>query len=330
MNFYAHIERSLECRVFRCGGASCSARSFCFVHVVVLVGEGVGRASSRRLHCFQGRAPRSGALLVACLRSLLSHARFAPMSDYRVHCQPGGSLPSEIILSPEESHHLVVVNRAPQGATVVAFDGEGHEWETELVKPDKRAARLIVRSTRTALPLPFEISLAQSLPKGALMDSIVEKATELGVRRIFPLLSERSQVQLGADRRDRKSERWRVTALEAAKQCGNPWLPTIAPIESLPEFLHRQPKFHVALVASLHPGARSLKSVLAEFRNCHGSMPRSAIWLIGPEGDFSPGELSAATAAGFKAVTLGPLVLRCETAATVAVGILAHELQQTV
>lgn len=297
--------------------------------LLFLVGEGVGRSSSRRLHCFHWRTLQSGVRLVACVRGLLSHAQIAPMSDYRVYCQPGDRLPSEIILSPEEAHHLVVVNRARQGAKVVAFDGQGHEWDTELVKPDKRAARLDVRSTRTALPLPFEISLAQSLPKGSLMDSIVEKATELGVRRIFPLLSERSQVQLDADRRDRKSERWRVAALEAAKQCGNPWLPTIAPIESLQEFLRRQADFDVALVASLQPGARSLKSILADYGNRHGRMPKHAIWLIGPEGDFSPDELAAATAAGFEAVTLGPLVLRCETAATVAVGILAHELQQT-
>lgn len=249
------------------------------------------------------------------------------MSDYRVHCSPSDPLAAELILSREESHHLVVVNRAPKGAAVVAFDGQGHEWDAELVTADKRAAALRVRTARIAPPLPFDISLAQALPKGTLMDSIVQKATELGVRRIFPLLSERSQVQLDGDRRDRKSERWRTAALEAAKQCGNPWLPWIAPVSSLLEFIQGESDFDIALVASLEPGSRPLKSVIAEFRHRHGAMPKRVLWLIGPEGDFSSAEMTSAISAGYQAVTLGPLILRCETAATVAIGILAQELQ---
>lgn len=249
------------------------------------------------------------------------------MSDFRVHCRPLDPLAANFVLSQEESHHLVVVNRAQLGASVVAFDGQGNEWHTELLRPDKRAATLHVRARRTAPPLPFDISLAQALPKGTLMDSIVQKATELGVRHVFPLFSERCQVQLDGDRRDRKSGRWRTAALEAAKQCGNPWVPEIAPVESLLEFVARKSSFDLALVASLQPVARPLKSVLAEHERHHGSLPKRALWLIGPEGDFSPGELDAALSSGFQAVTLGPLVLRCETAATVAVGILAHELQ---
>lgn len=249
------------------------------------------------------------------------------MPDYRVYCQPGTADPRELILSPQESHHLIVVNRAQAGATVVAFDGHGIEWDTQLVKADKRAAQLLVRATRSATPLSYEIDLAQALPKGTLMDSIVQKATELGVRRILPLSSERSQVHLEGDRQERKIEKWQTAALEAAKQCGNPWLPEIAPLQETTAFLRSAPSYEIALLASLHSGARPLKSVLTAHRERHGRIPRRAVWLIGPEGDFSPSELAAAEAAGFLPVSLGPLVLRCETAAIVAIGILSHELQ---
>ncbi len=249
------------------------------------------------------------------------------MPDYRVHYSSETAAARELILSPQESHHLIVVNRAQAGATVVAFNGHGIEWETKLTKADKRAARLLVQTTRTSPPLSYEIDLAQALPKGALMDSIVQKATELGVRRILPLVSEHSQVHLDGARQERKVEKWRTTALEAAKQCGNPWLPEIAPVQEIISFLRSTPSYEVALIASLHVGTRPLKTVLATFRERHGRMPRRAVWLIGPEGDFSPSELAAAEAAGFSPVTLGPLVLRCETAAIVAIGILSHELR---
>lgn len=264
--------------------------------------------------------------MVACLRVAVVNDPSVRMPDYRVHCQPDTADPRELILSPQESHHLVVVNRAPAGALVVAFDGRGNEWDARLVRADKRAARLLVSARRPALPLTFEIDLAPALPKGALMDAIVQKATELGVRCIRPLTSERSQVHLEGQRYERKIEKWQTAALEAAKQCGNPWVPEIAPLQETTAFVRSASSYDIALLASLHPGARSLKTVLADHRNHHGCMPRRAVWLIGPEGDFSPSELSAAEAAGFVPVTLGPLVLRCETAAVVAIGILRHEL----
>lgn len=249
------------------------------------------------------------------------------MPDFRVYCRPAEREPVEIRLSPEESHHLIVVNRARAGDPVVAFDGRGSEWLCELIGDRKHAAVLKVRSARIAAALPFEITLAQALPKGSTMDAIVRKATELGVAHIVPLESERTQVHLDSDRSDKKIEKWQVAALEAAKQCGNPWLPEISPLQEAAAFMEAAQDYDLRLVASLHPGARSLKPVLAAFAAANGRPARKVLWLIGPEGDFTPAEMERATRGGFEPITLGPLVLRCETAAVYALSVLSYELQ---
>lgn len=249
------------------------------------------------------------------------------MSDFRAFCFPPEREPAEIQLSPEESHHLVTVNRARLGDTVVAFDGRGTEWITELVGDRKSAAVLKVRFAQKARPLAYEITLGQALPKGQFMDAIVRKATEIGAARIVPLESDRTQVHLDGDRSDRKIEKWQIAALEAAKQCGNPWLPEIAPLQKTSAFLEASRGYDLKLIASLHPGAKSLKPVLAAFKATQGRAPRKVLWLIGPEGDFTPAEMSLAQTFGFEPITLGPLVLRCETAAVYALSVLSHELQ---
>ena len=248
------------------------------------------------------------------------------MPDFRVHVLPAVSDPAEITLSPEESHHLVAVNRAADGATVVAFDGRGNEWICELKSPDKRAALLKVRFAQKAKPIPWRITLGQALQLGGAMDSIVRKATEIGVSVIVPLESERTQVHLDGDRSDRKIGKWQTAALEAAKQCGNPWLPEITPVTAAAAFMESAKGYDLKLIASLQPGAKALKSVLAQYRASHGRAPLNVLWLIGPEGDFTPAEMSLSRTSGFEPITLGPLVLRCETAAVYALSVLSYEL----
>lgn len=248
------------------------------------------------------------------------------MSDFRSFCVINEREPREIRLSADESHHLITVNRAQRGDTVVAFDGRGSEWICELSNDSKNAAVLHVRFAQSIKPVGYEITLGQALPKGPSMDSIVRKATELGVRRIVPLASERTQVHLDGDRQDRKIEKWQIAALEAAKQCGNAWLPEIAPVQDAAAFMEKASGFDLKLIASLHPGATSLKSVLQGFKTSTGRTPIRVLWLIGPEGDFTPAEMSLSQSTGFHAITLGPLVLRCETAAIYAVSVLSYEL----
>lgn len=250
------------------------------------------------------------------------------MSDFRAFCTPATSEPAEIFLSSSESHHLVAVNRARAGDTVVAFDGRGTEWVCELISDRKNAAVLKVRSRRALTALPFELTLGQALPKGTSMDAIVRKATEIGAAQIVPLESERTQVHLDGDRSDKKIEKWQTAALEAAKQCGNAFVPTVQPLQNAAAFMTASvgQGYDLKLIASLHPGAKSLKSVLAIFRAAHARQPSRVLWLVGPEGDFSPEEMALAQTSGFEPITLGPLVLRCETAATYALSVLSYEL----
>ena len=252
------------------------------------------------------------------------------MPDFRVFvggARPPGALAHPLPplgLSPDESHHLVIVNRAREGDPVTAFNGKGAEWACTLEKADRKHAQLKVESFRQVPPLPHRISLAQATPKGTAMDDIIRKATEIGAAEIIPLESERTQVHLDDDRTFKKSEKWKTDALEAAKQCGNPWLPAIQPVQKLARFLAAATRYDLKLIASLRPGAQSLKVVERVVPNALG--PARVLILIGPEGDFTPAELDQAEAAGFVPVTLGPLVLRCETAAVYALSIVSYQL----
>ena len=249
------------------------------------------------------------------------------MPDLRAFCEPASAEPAEITLSADESHHLVIVNRARVGDTVVAFNGRGAEWICELKGDKRNAAILKVRFKQAIKPLLYEVTLGQALPKGPGMDAIVRKATEIGVRHIVPLQSERTQMQLDEDRSEKKIEKWQTAALEAAKQCGNAYLPQISPVTDASAFMNAARGYDLKLIASLQPDAHSLKTALATYRTANGRPPRKVVWLIGPEGDFTPADLSTAKSAGFEPITLGPLVLRCETAAVYALSILSYELQ---
>lgn len=253
------------------------------------------------------------------------------MPDFRAYAPDATAAATEIRLAADESHHLVVVNRCTRGDPVVAFDGRGREWHCDCADPAKAGAVLRVKSTHQAASRSGAITLAQSMPKGATMDEIVRQATELGVARIVPLVTERTQVHLDGDRAEKKIEKWRIAAIEAAKQCGNPWVPEIAPVTKLEALLATSTKdFDLKLVASLHAGAKPLRETIAHWRAHHAAsahgQPGRVLWLVGPEGDFSSTETTSCLMAGCAPVTLGPLVLRCDTAAVAAISVLNYEL----
>ena len=207
------------------------------------------------------------------------------------------------VLSAEEAHHCLHVTRHKVGDTISAFDGRGHEAQCQITGTTKEKVALKILTRTAATSLRCQITLAQAVPKKN-MDLIVQKATELGVTTIHPLLSERTVVEAAG-----KLDRWRAIAMESCKQCGNNWLPTIhAPVKAS-AFLNALPPADLKFICSLQPDAKPLKQLLT------GPAPRSVLILIGPEGDFTPAELSLAKSAGCLPLSLGPLVLRAETAA---------------
>ena len=223
-------------------------------------------------------------------------------------------------MSAAETHHATQVLRVKPGDTVNVFDGRGHEAQAQFGE----AGRLAILQQSTTPPLPCRITLAQAIPKKN-MDLIVQKATELGVAGIVPLISQRTIVQLDED--SKKIERWREIVLEACKQSGNNWLPEIQPPQKARAFLDSPGTFDLKLIASLQPDAKPLKHILSNAASIQSSKHPSILILIGPEGDFTPAELSSAKSAGCLPLSLGPLVLRAETAALYALSILHHELQ---
>jgi 16S rRNA (uracil1498-N3)-methyltransferase len=232
------------------------------------------------------------------------------------------------VLTGAEAHHLANVLRAKEGDRVTVFDGEGQEVICTVAKLEKSRATLKVLQRSATPPLPYHLTLAQAVPKARNMDFILQKATELGVQRIAPILSARTVVQLEADEIGTKLERWRQITIEAAKQCGANWLPAVEPPQKPGEFSRSANRKHLNLIGSLQPDSLPLPRLLAEYREEHGARPRQATIVIGPEGDFTPAELADARSAGFRPLTLGPLILRSETAAVYALSILSYELQQ--
>ncbi|MEM0897326.1 MAG: 16S rRNA (uracil(1498)-N(3))-methyltransferase [Verrucomicrobiota bacterium] len=242
---------------------------------------------------------------------------------HRFYIPPDQWNPESLVLTGDEAHHCTQVVRCRVGEKVVAFNGEGTEATAEITAADPGEVTLRTVSSSTASPLRARLTLAQAIPKGKNMDLIIQKATELGAAEIVPIISERTIVRLEPGEAAKKQDKWQRIALEACKQCGQNFLPTVAGPLTIDEFFAQKPSAELPLVASLQPGAISIKEVLAESGN---ERPASALMLVGPEGDYTPAEINAAKAYGCRPVTLGPIVLRTETAAIFTLSVLAYEL----
>jgi len=229
-------------------------------------------------------------------------------------------------LPAEESHHCVNVLRLGANERITVFDGAGREASAVIVEANSKGVVVKVAAASKTPPPPCAITLAQAVPKGKNMDLIVQKAVELGASSIAPILSDRTVVQLEAGEMEKKRAKWQEVALEACKQCGQNHLPVVAKPSSSKEFFDRADRTELMLIASLQPDARPIKSVLQDFVTTHSRLPRSAMVMVGPEGDFTPAELSLAKSNGCIPITLGPIILRTETAAIYCLSVLAHEL----
>lgn len=223
----------------------------------------------------------------------------------------------EPALTGDEARHLSQVLRIKAGESITVFDACGRRATAEVLSVARNHVALKLGAEHH-LPAPQPvITLAQAIPKGKLMELIVQKAVELGIAAIQPLVTRHTVVNPA----DGKSDKWRRIALEACKQCGQDHLPLIAEPLAFDSWIAGQSAGDgLKLIASLAPGARALREVL----HSHPGTT-SAILLVGPEGDFSADETTAAITAGFLPVSLGSIVLRVETAAIFGVSALRYE-----
>jgi 16S rRNA (uracil1498-N3)-methyltransferase len=249
------------------------------------------------------------------------------VSTHRFYIPAGRWSLNRLVLEGGEAHHCLNVLRLGARCRVVIFDGRGSEVTAEIVEIDGNTVYLKPLQSAKTEPLRCSITLAQAIPKGKLMDLIVQKATELGVAKIVPLLSERTVVRLDQDEVGHKKERWQQVVIEAAKQCGQNRLPDLVEPLAPKQFFSAFDRYELPLIASLQGDARSFKGALNDFHEHHGRRPKSVLILIGPEGDFTPAEASLARSAGCIPISLGPIVLRTETAALYSLSVLAYELQ---
>jgi 16S rRNA (uracil1498-N3)-methyltransferase len=213
------------------------------------------------------------------------------------------------------------------GDVAVVLDGVGNEYDCQVSNLTRKSMGLAIRR-KSSKPRPrCEITLVQAVPKGKIFDSIVQKATELGTSRVVPLLTERVVRQFNDETSDSKVEHWRAIAVESIKQCGSLWLPHIEAPISVADFLGRHDKFDLSLIASLDTDTRHPSEWFRQFRErTRKTNPESVGIWVGPEGDFTPDEQLAVRSAGALPVTLGPLVLRSETAAVYCLSVVNYEL----
>ena len=273
---------------------------------------------------------------------------------HRFYVAPEDWNPDALTLSESEAHHARDVLRMKRGEKLVVFNGCGREVTAEIVDLDaKGEIRLRKLHETETPPLRCRISLAQAIPKGKNMELIVQKAVEIGAVEIFPLISERTIVDLDPKEAAQKKAKWQTVAIEAAKQCGQNWLPRVHTPQKLKDFFAVEARVptrgaedlrlgtaastsDLRLIGSLQPGAMHLKKILADYSAEHRSaegrirrgehLPESVLMLIGPEGDFTPAEIALAKTHGCLPITLGPIILRVETAAIYCLSVLSYEL----
>lgn len=245
---------------------------------------------------------------------------------HRFYIAPEVWHPDALVLTGAEAHHCRNVLRLEPPDKIVVFNGRGSEITAEIVTSDPTEVRLRKLHDAQTPPLRCRITLGQAIPKGKNMDLIVQKAVEIGAAEIAPILSDRTVVRLDEENAASKQAKWQSVAIEAAKQCGQNWLPQVRTPQTLAQFFPNHRGFDLQLIGSLQSDAVHLKNILAQFSAEHGDRPANVLMLVGPEGDFTPAELSLARSQGCRPITLGPIVLRVETASIYCLSILSYEL----
>ncbi|HKP86242.1 MAG TPA: 16S rRNA (uracil(1498)-N(3))-methyltransferase [Blastocatellia bacterium] len=244
------------------------------------------------------------------------------MQRRRFYAPPDLINGSRVNLSRDETHHLTRVLRLRPGDEAFVFDGCGREYRCAFLAVKDDSARLEIKAELSGeVESPINLTLAQALAKGERFELAIQKATELGVNSIIPLLTEHADVKLSDERSEKRLERWRRISLEALKQSGRRRLTEIKPPVTFKDFLESQGGGSSVLLVFSERGGDSITKALA------GSVDKKRVAaMVGPEGGWGDDELKLAADCGARAVTLGPRILRTETAAIVAIALIQHAL----
>jgi len=236
---------------------------------------------------------------------------------HRLYCPSQSISDNKIILEDKDQvHHARDVLRLKENEEIMIFDEKGNEYCSILEESLPEGMVFKIKKKKNFIPNPAKVKLtvACAIPKDSRMDGIIDKLTQLGVDRIIPLETERVIVKLDKHKKILRQQRWNKIALNASQQSKRDTLPILEPVKKIKEFLSDPGSFDLKLIPVLIGQRKPLKEALKN------SKPKNILVMIGPEGDFTLGELELAEKAGCIPVTLGDLVLRVETAAVAVAG----------
>ncbi len=222
-------------------------------------------------------------------------------------------------ISADEAKHAHKVLRLKKADQVIAFDGKGNQYKGVLESINSQTAIIEIQESEHVEKQEPKIILAAAMPKQSKFDDIVDKATQLGVDLLIPLITQRTIVKIDLLKQKDKIARWQRIAVEAAKQCGCLYVPQVAPIHTFEQIANNTDKYELTIIAALDDNVVLIRDVLKKHK------PKDILVFIGPEGDFTKREIGFARKLGAIAVSLGKNVLRCETASTMVLSILNYE-----
>ncbi len=232
----------------------------------------------------------------------------------------GPPVGTQIVLRGEDAYHIYKVLRMKPGEALTLCDGKGMDYACTLKRADKDTAVCQMEAISPSLGEPdVLVTLYMGLPKGDKMDFIVQKAVELGAAKIVPFLAERSVSRPDAETLQKKCARWRKIAHEAAMQCGRGRIPEVGEPLSQAQAAREAAQCQAPLFLYEEEREHGIRQALA------GAKPVTAALMIGPEGGFAPEEAAFAKEVGMQSVSLGPRILRCETAPLAALSVVMYE-----
>ncbi|MCZ8511159.1 16S rRNA (uracil(1498)-N(3))-methyltransferase [Paenibacillus filicis] len=244
----------------------------------------------------------------------------------RYFIDPAHFKETEVLISGDDAHHLSRVMRAEPGDEVIVSNGLDREALVRIRTLDKEGVTAEIVELLPMLSEPaVDVWIAQSLPKGDKMETVIQKGTEIGAERFIPFISERTVVQLDAKKEGKRLERWNKIAKEAAEQAHRNRVPEVESVHSWKELLNRAAKADAAWICYEKAGAQELRKAIRQALKDSPAVRSKLLLVVGPEGGFSEREVEAAEAAGCVTVGLGKRILRTETAAMVGLTCILYE-----